>query len=268
MSILLSGYFPEGIVFAADKNATITAITNLGQKRFVEPTATKVLSWPNSKANVGFVGLGQLTGLPMDEWMRIFIAGTRNFNNIDELAIKLHNDIQSDFDKEYSNQSNYNDLHLIIHLGGFGERKGIKVPVMYHIYNHEGLERKSGLYKSATSKFKLSEEFEKNFKEWWKNSNYPEQAQERLSSLVSRKKYMWFNNGANIGAFNVFKGVIWQSLNAIEEAGFAKHFSGIDARIAFCKMAVEVFGIYFTHHYFPDERYVGGGVDVVFIEWL
>jgi len=66
MSILLSGYYPEGIVFAADKNATITYVRSSGQKRHVEPTATKVLSWPYRKAVVGFVGLGTLVGLELD----------------------------------------------------------------------------------------------------------------------------------------------------------------------------------------------------------
>ncbi|MBK7181194.1 MAG: hypothetical protein IPH82_29110 [Chloroflexi bacterium] len=37
----------------------------------------------------GFVGLGVLAGLTPDEWMRVFIANTRNFNDINLLAQEL-----------------------------------------------------------------------------------------------------------------------------------------------------------------------------------
>jgi hypothetical protein len=53
----------------------------------------------------------------------------------------------------------------------------------------------------------------------------------------------------------------------IKEAGFAANTIGIDARIAFCRMSVELFGLYFTHNYFPEDRAVGGGSDVAYIPW-
>jgi hypothetical protein len=87
MSILLSAYYPEGIVFVADKNATIRHRSSSGERRFVESTATKVLSWPRRRAIVGFVGLGTLASLPMDEWMRVFIGGTYDFNDIDPIRM-------------------------------------------------------------------------------------------------------------------------------------------------------------------------------------
>ena len=101
MSILLSAYYPEGMVFVADKNATIT-YEGLGRKH-VEPTATKALAWPFQKAIVGFVGLGRLAGgLTMDEWMRVFIAETREFDDIDKAANKLRDRIQEDFDEYWT----------------------------------------------------------------------------------------------------------------------------------------------------------------------
>ncbi len=266
MSILLSGYYPEGIVFAADKNATITYGSS-GQKRHVEPTATKVLSWPHRKAVVGFVGLGRLAGLNLDEWMRIFIAGNLDFDDFDSLAENLRCKIQEDFDHEYALDTDVTNTHLIIHLGGFKRKDNVMVPVMYPIRNHGPIDSKTGQYPPAKRTFDLQEDIEFNFKKWPHPEDYPKRVRERLQRMINERRYFWFNNGAHFAAFNIFKDVIWQALNVIQEAGFVPKASGLGARVAFCKMAVEVFGSYFTHHYDPEDRAVGGGVDVVFIPW-
>lgn len=265
MSILLSGYFPEGIVFVADKNATITSSTAGGIKQYVEPTFTKVLSWPRSKALIGFVGLGELAGLPLDEWLRVFIAGTREFTSIDMLAEQLRDQIQNDINKDYPSNVDCRDLLLIVHIGGFAVRNRISVPVMYYIYNHKGLDER-GNYRESTRNFQISEEFKNNFNQWQPSSNYPNDVRNCIEDLSNRNNFIWYNNGAYIGAFNVFKSFIWQSLKEIKQAGFMAHESGIFARIAFCKMAVEVFSAYFTHHHIPEDRIVGGGIDVVYAD--
>ena len=84
MSILLSAYYPEGIVYVSDKNITVEVKTTNGKKKYVEPTGTKVLSWPNNKAIIGYVGLASLASLPLEEYIRIFIASTRNFTDIEK----------------------------------------------------------------------------------------------------------------------------------------------------------------------------------------
>jgi len=267
MSILLSGYYPEGIVFAADKNATITYVRSSGQKRHVEPTATKVLSWPYRKAVVGFVGLGTLVGLELDEWMRIFIAGNRDFEDFDTLAENMLRNIQEDFNREYTEDTDLSNAHLVVHLGGFKRRENVAVPVMYHIWNHGDIDPRTGEYPGAQRTFKLREDVESFFKEWPNPNDYPRRVRQRLQRMVDERRYFWFNNGANLGAFNVFKAAIWHALHVVQDAGFGPKATGLGARVAFCKMAVEVFGSYFTHHYDPEDRVVGGGVDVAFIPW-
>ena len=266
MSILLSGYYPEGIVFAADKNATIT-YRDPGKKRYVEPTATKVLSWPHQKAVVGFVGLGTLAGLDLDEWMRIFIAGSLDFEDFDSLAGSLRRKIQQDFSQEYPTDADVSDAHLVVHLGGFTRKQNVPVPVMYHIWNHGEIDTRTGAYPNARREFYLREDVEAQFKGWPNPEDYPVRVRQRLQQMIDERRYFWFNNGANFAAFNVFKDAIWQALHAIRDAGFGPKAPGLGARVAFCKMAVEVFGSYFTHHYDPAERVVGGGVDVAFIPW-
>ncbi len=265
MSILLSSYYPEGIVFVADKNATITQIPS--GKKHVEPTATKVIAWPFQKAVVGFVGLGRLAGrLPMDEWMRIFIAETRVFDDIGRIAHKLRDRIQEDFDKDYPMATDIRKNHLVIHLGGFTTKNGTQTPVMYHIWNHGDIDPNTG-YPVAERNFKISEDIEENFRSQTKSNNYPVGVRDWLQSKVNDEGYQWYNNGANLAAFNTFKHVIWHSLRALQVEGFAPNSSGLNQRIAFCKMAVEVFSSFFTHYYPPEERAVGGGVDTVYIPW-
>jgi hypothetical protein len=267
VSILLSGYYPEGIVFAADKNATITHLSENMQKRYVESSATKVLCWPHCKAIVGFVGLGTLAGLDLDEWMRTFIAGHRDFDDIDSLANELKGTIQHDFDIDYSEGTDISEAHLVIHLGAFDMKQGIPVPVMYHIWNHGEIDGRTGDYPPAQRTFDLSEDVERDFMQCPSPEDYPQRVQQRLQRMVDERRYLWFSNGANIGAFQVFRDFIWHALYSIQDAGFAPKIEGLAARVAFCKMAVEVFGSYFTHHYDPNERIVGGGVDVVSIPW-
>ena len=267
MSILLSGYYPEGIVFVADKNATIYYGNAIENRKYVEPTATKVLSWPRNNAVVGFVGLGSLGGLPLDEWMRIFIASTRDFKDINKLATRLKYTLQKDFQRDYPEGTNISDLQLVIHLGGFTMREGVYVPVMYHIWNHGGIDTKTGKYPPGERVFRVSEDIKGNFMQWPHPEDYPKMVRNRLQTMINERRYLWFNNGANIGAFNIFKEFTWQAIQVIQGAGFLKKYRGILARVAFCKMAVEVFGAYFTHHHVPEDRVVGGGVDVAYIPW-
>lgn len=265
MSILLSGYYPEGIVFVADKNATIIPVPS-GRRR-VEPTATKVLVWPSHKAIVGFVGLGRLEGFLMDKWMRDFIEETKGFEDIDEIAHMLRDRMQNGFDKDYSESTDITRKWLVVHFGGFADRNGMPTPVMYHIWNHGNIDPQSGSYPPASRQFRISEDIEKHFKEQTRASDYPEGVRDWLEDMIKNAKYKWFNNGCKLAAFNTFKGVIWDALRALQDAGFAPSSSGIDQRIAFCRMAVEVFGAFFTHYYPPGARAVGGGVDAVWLLW-
>lgn len=266
MSILLSAYYPEGIVFVADKNATITVKTPVGDRKFVEPTLTKVLAWPRQRAVVGFVGLASLAGYRMDEWLRVFIAGSRDFTDIDELAHTLRDRVQTDFQVDFPAGVDVSDKQLVFQLGGFKRVDNAPVPAMYHIWNHESISAK-GEYPPGQRGFQISEDIQRDFKGWPKPEDYPTRVRARLQNMVNERRYLWYSNGANLGAFLVFRDFVWHALHTIQDNGFAPQFTGLGARIAFCKMAVELFGSYFTHHYFPEDRVVGGGADVAAISW-
>ena len=142
MSILLSAYFPEGIVFAADKNTTLFYETSLGTYQDTEVgAATKVITWPDRKAVVGYCGLGELRGLRMEEWFRQFVAHTRDFDDLGSVALQMRQMIQQDFDQDYPPNAPVEDARLIIHIGGFSVENGIHVPVMYYMSNVPGMDR-------------------------------------------------------------------------------------------------------------------------------
>jgi len=264
MSILLSAYYPEGIVFVADKNATITPRSS--GRKYVKSTATKVLAWPRQQAAVGFVGLGTLACYTMDEWMRVFIAGTRDFDDIDSMAHELRDRIESDFQRDFPPKTDLTRKQVIIHLGGLAIKGNVSVPVMYHIRN-TSLDPQTGKYSSGKSTFDISEDVERDIKQWFGAKDYPARVRNRLQDMDDQRRYLWYNNGADLGAFNVFKEFIWQSLRTIQDSGFAPKFTGLGARAAFCMMAVEVFGSYFTHHFSPEDRVVGGGVNIAAVPW-
>ena len=187
MSILLSGYYPEGIVFAADKNATVTVVSGTRVHRWVEPSLSKVLAWPGRRAAVGFVGVAFLAGLPMDEWLRVFVAGTRDFTDLSEVASELQVAVQRDFRAEFSASEDHTELQLILHLGGFIKQNGHHVPAMFHIWNHGPVDPKTGFYPTAERSFSLSEDFERSFRQHWPGDQYPREVRQRLAELLSRR---------------------------------------------------------------------------------
>ena len=73
---------------------------------------------------VGFIGLGELAGLRIDEWMRQFIAQTRDYGDIDLLAQELCDLIQEDFNYDHPSGTDIRHAGLIVHLGGFDPPSG------------------------------------------------------------------------------------------------------------------------------------------------
>jgi hypothetical protein len=263
MSILLSAYFPEGIVFAADRNVTLLYGTPDDVKQDVEVGATtKVVPWAYRKAVVGYCGLGELAGLPMREWMQQFAAKTRDFDDLDKVATQMREEIQRDFNKDHPQGTNVEDAGLIIHLGGFKYESNVAVPAMYLISNVGiGLH---GKYTEAIRDFSVSDELQtrvasvgaQGFRQW-------------LEKFDEEGRLVWFNNGLYFPVFNVLKEGLWQTLNMLRKQPNVPlpQTSTLDDRVAYCKMAVELFDSFFRHHFRPSNRFVGGGADAEWVTW-
>lgn len=269
MSILLSAYFPEGIVFAADKNVTLLYRTAEGPQQDVQVGATtKVIPWARQRAVVGYCGLGQLAGLSMEEWMRQFAAQTREFDDLSAVAKQMRDLIQHDFDRDYPEGSDIDKAHLIVHLGGFRYQEGIAVPSMYLITNVHGMDEDTGQYDKPDRHFsKPNDELLRQATR--AGIKHPSAYRPWLAQWCQRREPMWFNNGAGLFAFNVFKGVLWPALDVIRQSErlHLPKTPSLGDRIAYCKMAVDLFDSFFRHHFLPRYRSVGGGADAEVVPW-
>ena len=82
---------------------------------------------------------------------------------------------------------------------------------------------------------------------------------------------MWYNNGLYFPAFNILKGRLWQALTAIrvreETAYLFPTPPSLADRVAYCTMAVELFGSFFLHHFAPRYRRVGAVADAEWVLW-
>lgn len=279
MSILLSAYFPEGIVFVADKNHPRTG-PDAGPNDS-RTSGANVLAWPNKKAIVGYYGLARLAGFPLDEWLRIFIAFNRDFSDIGRLAGQLRDQLQTDYCADVLSGAVV-DQPLSLHLGGFVQKENVFgqkengfaqkengfVPVLYQIWNYPGAcEPPSGSYPPGGSNFRLEQALAASFQSGANPPESPAQVRERLQALVDDRRYVWFSHGDNLSAFNAFRDALVTSLHSLQDEGFISPAQDIKARVAFCRMAVDLFGSYFLYHQFPEERGMGGNSEAVYIPW-
>jgi len=262
MSILLSAYFPEGIVFAADKNITLLYQEAHTERQDVEVgDATKVIPWANRRAVVGYRGMAQLAGLSMDEWMRQFAACTRDFDDLPTLAMQMRDAVQRDFDEDYPQGADLNDAGVIVHLGGSTYEQGIATPSMYYIHNVST--DPMGGYQKPYRQFEVSDELHSRVA-----SVGARGYRACLGQLYAQGGLVWFNNGCLFPVFNMFKQTLWQTLLAVRASPYISLGAVTLAdRVAYCKMAVELFGSFFRHHLLPSYRAVGGGVDAEWVPW-
>jgi hypothetical protein len=257
MSILLSLYVKDGIVFAADKNLTLSDLKS-GQQTVLEGDLTKVLLWPNRKAVIGFVGHAELEDLSMDDWLRLFIAETRDFQHLRDVADLLCEKFQAKVPKSRP--------RLLVHLGGFELVDGIQTPMLYLITNVIDLAPKE-TYQGTSSKFNVTENFKPEFEGYENPSKYPDEVRKRFAEMEERDHFQWFNNGTRYAAFNALKGGLFAALSAIRQIDNPNSPYTLSDWIIYAKMAVELHGSYFRNAYVPDKRVVGGGAEVCYIPW-
>lgn len=269
MSILLSAYFPEGIVFAADKNVTCLypAAGGLIDRDTEVGTATKVVPWAYRQAVAGFCGLGELAGLTMAEWMRQFAAATRGFDDLACVAHQMRDALQCDFDRDYPEGTDIRQAGLIVHFGGFRRQEAADVPAMYYIRNVPGLDLATGIYDDAVREFFLSDELQRQAEQGGVRT--ASQYRTWLERIDAKKGLLWYNNGAGVGAFNVLKQTLWAALMFIREQNTMLLPADVTLsdRVAYCAMSVELFGSFYRYHYQPKYRTVGGGVNVEWVRW-
>lgn len=126
MTMLYSFYSAEGIVYAADSRITSGGAGGL------LPAQRKVLPIPGlgeSSGVIGYFGLAQVAGQPMDAWLRKLIAKYPAARDADSFARNLIVRVETEATpSELAEVSGF-------HIGTFEESDGIVVPTFTFVRN-------------------------------------------------------------------------------------------------------------------------------------
>jgi hypothetical protein len=135
MTMLYSFYSAEGIVYAADSRITqVAGSAPLAQQRKV----LRLSGFGSSDGVIGFFGLAQVGGQPMDRWLQDVIASYSAFRDADSfaryLAVRIEGEATQAELKEVSG----------FHIGTFEKREGHVVPTFTFLRNASSF--KDGYY--------------------------------------------------------------------------------------------------------------------------
>jgi hypothetical protein len=143
MTMLVSLFSAEGIVFAADRQ--IVGVTSEGQtsrhRHGHRPKVMRVHGLGVGRNGVvGYWGLAQVSGRPMAEWLAEQANGWLGSRTVEEFARHLQVTLPHCTTKrERSVESGF-------HIAGFEAREGLKVPVCWVVRNRSEHDGRSGLY--------------------------------------------------------------------------------------------------------------------------
>jgi len=265
MSILAIEVLPEGIIFCADRNITITRTTGIGVSTLLEVrTQTqrpKVLRWPNSKALAGYVGLGEIGGKATDIWLYEFMGRNITFPSIKQLAETLKAEVEAATAAQLKDKPHL----LAIQIAGFDSRDGILAPAVYGVRNYTSLDA-SG-YKGVGPTFYCLDDFWSNHGLMSIYKPTPSTIKDVLKKLADANAPFWFHQGIGLAIFNTLEGYMKFAVHQLQSAGAIPKPSCLMDWEKNLKFGVLSYGAYFSAFKDPGEQFVGGGADVVSIPW-
>lgn len=263
MSILVVQALPQGIIFGADRNITETRAGSDSSGRLVtvvigQSQRPKVLRWPNRKALIGYVGAAQIGGLPTDEWLYDRIGEHLEFADFQTLAHDLAKKIQT---QRATDEGERDPEALLLHLAGFEERDGYRVPVIWYIRNPHDF--RDGYYIDICKEFLCTEEF------WLKHENVPPgQIREHLNQRAQNNEPFWFHQGLDLGTFNTLERFLRGAFARLYEVHPAHSFpQTLHEWEQHLRMTILTYAAYYLAFRGPGEQYVGGGADAVSLPW-
>lgn len=258
MSILLIEIVPQGMIFGADRNISErtqystpdgkTVIHNYGQSQ-----RSKIFRWPKPQILVGYVGLSEIGMKPSDEWLLDFIGNSPKWNTLKELAESLSHSVE----KQLKFDGGETRL-LIIMLGGFEERDGVMLPLLYEIRNYHAAGPKT--YDDIRKEFAFIEVKwpvkNKELKDW-------------IKQYADQYEPYWVHQGEDLGTFNAIEAMLRGAFRVLcsqqhPEHNFPQTLSDWERQV---RMAVLTYGAYFQAYKGPHEQLVGGGADILSLEW-
>lgn len=256
MSFLIVEITSKGLIFGADRNVTTTypdGSTDQNTK------TEKVLKWTNGKALIGFVGQGQIGHLSTTAWINKFIVDNPDFSSLEEISSKLKVEVEQ---QRRVDEGGNEAVPLIIHLGGFDSVSGISIPKIYYITNVYGLDQNG--YIDFRKEFKSTEELWKYFP----GINTAAEIKAAITKLEEQYEPFWFHQGLDLLTFNVLHASLKLAFkNLILNHPRHKLPTSIQEWEKHAKMQILMYGSYFESFHPENELYVGGGADILSIEW-
>ena len=257
MSIFVSEIVGDGIVFAADRNVTLTYADRAGQPvATVQDVGAKILRWPRQRALLGYVGRAEAEGRSMHEYLYDFMGDHIGFADPAAVANDLRNRLQAQIGGPGQPAS-------IVQFATFARREGHIVPEYWHITNVHGLDE-SGDYLPPAADFIAEEQM---FKPRPEGTASPDTIRERLRLAADNFAPMWFHQGLDLAIFNTCSEAVRQAFALLHRARRLTPPGSLQDWERHCRMWVLMYGAYFEAFGAPGQRYVGGGADVLSIPW-
>jgi hypothetical protein len=257
MSIFVSEVLADGIVFAADKNVTITKFDDQGNVvSEVQDLGSKILRWPKRKALLGYVGCAQIGNQTMHDWLYDFMGEYIDFTTPEVVANDMRDRLQSEIGGPGSPDS-------IVEFATFVRREGHIVPEFWHVTNIQGLAA-DGEYLPASETFTTSERL---LGVHLKEAATPENIRTVLRKCAEGFNPFWFHQGRNLAVFNTVSNAVKRAFAALQGSGHLPPPQNLADWERHARMWVLMYGAYFEAFGAPGQRYVGGGADVLSIPW-
>lgn len=257
MSFLIIELTSKGLIFGADKNVTTTHPDGTREQK---KKTEKVLKWPNDKALVGFVGQGRIGSISTRDWIDNFILRNLEFTSLNEISEKLKDEIE---EQRIIDEGTNPPKGLIIHLGGFETISNIITPKIYLITNVWALTKEEG-YTDCRKEFKVSEELWNYFP----NTVSPLDLRNKIIALENNLEPFWFHQGFDLMTFNALHASLKLAFRNLVH-GHPKHKlpSNLREWEKHARLQILMYGAYFEAFHDTNELYVGGGSDILSIEW-
>jgi hypothetical protein len=258
MSLLVVYLVPEGILFAADRNLSVPS----GGRIVSVDAASKVLEWPDRSAILGYVGRASVEGESADEWLRQFIEEHPRTDDLcavcDELAYALEAAMKDVPDDKRG---------MIVHVASFDRRDPDALPLIFYVRDIE--QQLDGTFKRLP-RFESRDEL-KHPDYFGTASGAQIRDALRLTSEEHPIPWFSFRQGFDLSAFNDLDHALWWFRGRLVAGASRARVHPAPTSIAewtkFVRLSVLGYEAYFRAFYEPDEQLVGGGVDVVSLDW-
>jgi hypothetical protein len=256
MSIFVSEILPEGIVFAADKNVTISKLDAQGKVvSEVQDQGSKILRWPKRKALIGYVGCAEVGNQGMHDWLYDFIGDHIDFSDPETVANDLRGRLQREIGGHGAPAS-------IVQFATFARREGFIVPEFWHITNIHGMTEAG--YDPPSNTFKVSERL---LGVHLQGQATPGTIRDYLKIRAQQFQPFWFHQGFGLAVFNTVTEAARQAFAVLQTSGHLTPPANLADWERHAKMWVLIYGAYFEAFGLPGQRYVGGGADTLSIPW-